>query len=58
MIKGGKKDDMMGINAIELLPTLMAERSKALPLTASCLLQLSRFISYLGHVRKLPMTQG
>ena len=37
-------------------PTLMAGWTKALPLTASCLLPLPGFESQPGHVRKLPGT--
>ena len=36
----------------------MAVWSKALPLAASCLSQLSRFDPHPGHVRKLPVTWG
>ena len=41
-------------------PVVIAEwsNSKALPLTASCLPPLCGFESWLGHVRKLPVTWG
>ena len=39
-------------------PVLMALRSKALPLTASCLSQPPGFKSQPGHVRELPVTWG
>ena len=39
-------------------PALKTVRSRALPLTASCLSPLSSFESHPGHVRKLPVTWG
>ena len=39
-------------------PALMAEWSKALPLTAGCLSPLPGLESWLGHVRKLPVGLG
>ena len=39
-------------------PALMAQWSKTLPLTATCLSPLSGFESHPGHVRKLPVTYG
>ena len=43
---------------IESGPTLMAELSKALPLTASYLSPLPEFESRPGHFRKLTVTRG
>ena len=39
-------------------PALMAEWSKALPLTVRRLSPLPWFVSQLGHVGKLPVTLG